>query len=185
MPDPATLQRLQSGEITVQTTRADQSGGSARFVIFIKAPVEKIWEIIFSCEHAFIFLDGLKLCEILEGDEKETLARQVVNKGWLIPTQDFTFQTLYEPFKHAEFKRLEGKPRVMEGSYDFIVMPLGVVLVHEIRIQPSIPVPRFIIRRLIRKSMPAMLACMRGLAGGSLSAELEVRDLNMCPGKTK
>jgi hypothetical protein len=183
MPDPATLQRLQSGEITVETTRSDESGGSARFAIYIQAPVEDIWAIIFSCENAFIFLDGLKVCEVLHDDGTETLTRQVVKKSWLIPTQDYTFRTLRQPYKYAEFKRVEGKPRVMEGSWEFVVMPYGVVITHEIRIQPSMPVPRFIVRHLMRNSMPEMLACMRGLAGGSPDAEYAARDLRDCPGK--
>jgi hypothetical protein len=31
--------------------------------------------------------------------------------------------------------------------------------------------------------MPEMLACIRGLAGGSVSTELEARDLGYCPGE--
>jgi hypothetical protein len=183
LPKPEILQRLRAGEIILENTRTDESGGTTRVLVFMKTPVERIWEAIYSCENAFIFLDGLKICEVLEDNGLVTLTRQVVNRGWLVPTQDYTFRTLREPFKHAEFKRTEGKPKVMEGSWDFIAMPEGVVVIHEIRIKPDMPVPRFVVRRLMRRGMPEMIACIRGLAEGSVSPELEARDLGFCPGE--
>jgi len=182
LPDPVTLERLKSGEVILETTRTDESGGAAKIVVFIQAPVEAIWDVIYSCENAFIFLEGLKLCEVLEQTSDYTVTRQVVKKGWLIPTQDYSFRTEREPFKHAEFRLVEGNLKAMEGSWDFIAMPDGVVVLHEIRIQPGVPAPRFIVRRLMRKGMPEMIACMRALAGGSGNADMKTRDLAMCPG---
>ena len=182
LPDPETLQRLKAGEVILENTRTEESGGAARIVIFMQAPVEAIWGIIYSCENAFIFLQGLKLCEVLEQTSEFTVTRQVVKKGLLIPTQDFSFRTVQEPYRHAEFSLVDGNLKVMEGNWDFIVMPDGVVIIHEIRIQPAVPAPRFLVRRLMRKGMPEMIACMRGLAGGSVSAEMKTRDLAMCPG---
>jgi len=183
LPDPETLQRLRAGEVILQTTRTDESGGAARIVIFIQAPVEAIWEVIYSCENAFIFLDGLKLCEVLEQTSEYTITRQVVKKGWLIPKQDYAFRTLREPFKRAEFELVEGNLKVMEGNWQFIVMPGGVVVTHEIRVQPEVPAPRFIVRRLMSKGMLEMMACIRGLAGGSVNPDQETRDLGFCPGE--
>lgn len=182
LPDPVTLERLRAGEVILETTRTDESGGAAKIVVFIQAPVEAIWDVIYSCENAFIFLEGLKLCEVLEQTSDYTVTRQVVKKGLLIPTQDYSFRTVREPFKHAEFRLVEGNLKAMEGSWDFIAMPDGVVVLHEIRIQPGVPAPRFIVRRLMRKGMPEMIACMRALAGGSGNADMKTRDLAMCPG---
>ena len=183
LPDPVTLERLKAGEVILETTRTDESGGAAKIAVFIQAPVEAIWDVIYSCENAFIFLDGLKLCEVLEQTSEYTITRQVVKKGWLIPKQDYSFRTLREPFKHAEFELVEGNLEVMEGSWDFIAMPQGVVVTHEIRVKPEVPAPRFVVRRLMRKGMPEMLACIRGLAGGSVSADQKIADLGLCPGK--
>ena len=182
LPDPETLQRLKTGEVILDNTRTEESGSAARIVIFIKAPVQAIWEVIYSCENAFIFLQGLKLCEVLEQTSDYTITRQVVKKGFLIPTQDYSFRTVQDPYRHAEFSLVDGNLKAMEGSWDFIVMPDGVVVIHEIRIQPEVPAPRFIVRRLMRKGMPEMIACMRALAGGSVNADMKTRDLAMCPG---
>ena len=182
LPDPETLQRLRAGEIILETTRTDESGGAARIVIFIQAPVEAIWDVIYSCENAFIFIDGLELCEVLEQTSEYTITRQVVKKGWLIPKQDYAFRTLRDPFKRAEFELVEGNLKAMEGSWEFIVTPQGVVVTHEVRVQPEAPAPRFVVRRFMRKGMSEMMACIRGLAEGSVNAGQRTADLDMCAG---
>ena len=58
----------------------------------------------------------------------------------------------------------------------------GVVVIHEFRIQPKIPTPRWLIRRGLKKDLPDMLACIRGLAGGSISVDEAGKDLARCPG---
>jgi len=185
MPDAETLTLLQSGEVAVETIRAEESGGAGRFQIFLKAPVEDIWSVIYSCEHAFIYLNGLRVCEVLEDDGINTLTRQVVKTSWLIPRQDFTFRTLREPFRRATFERTSGSPRVMEGSWEFLKVPGGVVAMHELRVKPSLPVPRFLVRHLMQRSMPKMLVCIRALSGGSLNDEQEREDFAACPNSRK
>ena len=181
LPDPDTLRQLRTGEILLENTRTDEAGVAMQVLIFMQTQVEKIWEVIYSCENAFIFLDGLKLCEVLEDDGLITLTRQVIKTGWLVPLQDFTFRTLRVPFKHVEIQRIEGKPEIIEGSWDFIAMPQGVVVIYEIRIKPDVPAPRFIVRRIMRRGILEMISCIRGLAGGSVTAEIETRDLGFCP----
>ena len=183
LPDPGTLQHLRNGEVILESTRTDESGAAAKIILFIEAPAEAIWDVIYSCENAFIFLEGLKLCEVLEQTSEYTITRQVVKKGWLIPKQDYAFRTLREPFKRAQFQLVEGNLKVMEGSWEFIAMPDGVVVIHEIRIQPEVPAPRFVVKRLMRRGMLEMMACIRGLAGGSGSAAGKTRDLGMCAGE--
>jgi hypothetical protein len=183
LPEPDTLQRLRAGEIIMEDSRTDEPGVATQALVFMNTPVERIWGVIYSCENAFIFLNGLKLCEVLEDDGLVTLTRQVVKSGWLVPEQDYTFRTLREPFKRAEIQRISGKPKEMEGIWDFIVMPGGVVVIYEIRINPDMPVPRFVMRRFMRRGVEEMITCIRGLSGGSGSAEQEAGDLGFCPGE--
>jgi len=112
------------------------------------------------------------------------LTRQVVKKGWLVPAQDYTFRTRRLPFQFAEIQKIEGNPEIMEATWDFISMPQGVVVIHEIRVKPTLPTPRFIVRRIMRRGMLEMISCIRGLAGGSATAELKTRDLGLCSGKS-
>jgi hypothetical protein len=130
-----------------------------------------------------VFVKGLKFCDVLEEEGTRTLTHQKVKTSWLVPTQDFTVETLRKPYERVDFERVSGKPRLMEGSWEFIPTDHGVVVVHELRVQPSVPVPGFIVRHLMKRSMPEMLACIRGLAGGSVSAASERLDLSSCPGQ--
>jgi len=185
LPGSDVLDRLRAGEITAESIRTDESGGAARFRIYIDAPVETIWNVIFSCDNAFIFVDGIRECDVLENDGIHTLTRQVVKTSWLLPAQDFTFRTLREPFRRAEIKRVEGSPKEMEASWEFLKFQSGVIVTHKIRIKPGFPVPRFLIRRVMRNNMPDMLACIRALANGSLDEAQRESDTASCPGKAR
>ena len=176
------LEALRAGEVTIDTIRTDESGGAARFRIYIEAPVERIWAVIYSCEDSFVFLRGLRLCEVLEDTGDMRLTRQVVKTSWLVPKQDFTFRTVHESAGQANFERIEGSPRIMEGSWSFVALDNGLVATHEIRVKPDLPVPRFIIRHLMQRSMPLMLTCIRALATGSPDEALKVQDRASCGG---
>jgi len=47
-------------------------------------------------------------------------------------------------------------------------------------VRPAAPVPRFLVRRNLRGSMPDLLACVRALANGSGSDDLRRQDLARC-----
>jgi hypothetical protein len=182
LPDPDTMSRLLAGEVVLEDTRTDEAGGAARVEILVRAPVEDIWSVIVTCENALVFVEGLKTCEVLEDSGEYAVTHQIVKKGFPIPTQDFTFETRRVPYSRMEFKLLEGNLKAMEGSWDFIEVPEGIVIIYEVRVQPGVPAPRFMVRRNMRKGMPDMLACIRGLAGGSGSEKKKAKDLDRCPG---
>jgi len=181
-PDDATLSKLIAGEIVLQDSRSDQAGGSARVLVLAQAPAKSFWDVIISCDKAFLFVAGLQNCDVLEDTGDRALVHQVVKKGWPIPTQDFVFESLREPYREISFRLVEGNLKAMEGRWQFKEIPEGLLVDYEVRIQPGIPAPRFLVRRNIRKDMPDLLACIRGLAGGSGSAERERGDLDRCPG---
>lgn len=180
--DPDLRQRLASGEIIARDTRSDGAGASGRMQLLARAPARALWEVIVSCELAFAFVDGLQRCEVLEDTGERAVVRQVVNQGWLIPTYDFVFESLRRHYRRIDVKLIEGNLKALEATWSFEETPDGTLVDYRVRIQPSLPAPRFIVRRNVNKGMPAMLACIRGLAGGSGSATLEKKDLARCPG---
>ena len=175
-------QRLASGEIIARDTSSDGAGASGRMQLLARVPARALWEVIVSCELAFAFVDGLQRCEVLEDTVERALVRQVVDQGWLIPTYDFVFESLRRHYRRIDVKLIEGNLKALEATWTFEETPDGTVVDYQVRIQPSLPAPRFIVRRNVNKGMPAMLACIRGLAGGSGSATLENQDLARCPG---
>jgi len=182
LPDLETMSRLRQGEIVAESIRVDEKGGAVKASLMIWAPVEAIWATVYSCENAFIFLAGLEICEVIEDDGVDTVTRQVINKGWPVPRQDYNFRTHRIPFTRADIHLVEGKLKFMHASWEYIKMPEAVVVIYKVRLAPDFPAPRFLVRRALKNGMTRLLACVRGLAGGSESAEREKEDLDHCPG---
>jgi ribosome-associated toxin RatA of RatAB toxin-antitoxin module len=180
--DPPLRERLLTGEIIARETSSDEAGAAGRMQVLVRTPAQAVWEVIVSCDLAFAFVAGLKECEVLEDTGDRVLVHQVVNQSWLIPTYDYVFESLRHPYQRIDVRLLEGNLKALDGHWSFEETVDGTVIDYRIRIQPSLPAPRFIVRRNINKGMPDMLACIRGLAGGSGSPALEQQDLGRCPG---
>lgn len=182
LEDPALSERLLAGEVVAMEVSSDAAGASGRMQILVNAPAPAIWDVIVSCEAAFSFVDGLQACEVLEDTGGRALVRQVVNQGWLIPTYDFVFESLRQYDERIDVRLVEGNLKALAGYWLFRETDAGTLVDYQIHIQPTLPAPRFIVRRQVRKGMPDMLACIRGLAGGSGTPALEKQDLGRCPG---
>jgi hypothetical protein len=182
LPDLETMSRLRLGEIVVESTAGEEKGGAVQASLMIWAPVKEIWTIVYSCENAFIFLAGLEVCEVLEDEGVDVVTRQVINENWPAPRQDYTFRTHSAPYTRADIKLVEGTLKFMQASWEYINMPEAVVVIYKVRLQPDFPAPRFLVRRALKTRTNGLLACIRGLVGGSGSAEREKEDLDHCPG---
>jgi ribosome-associated toxin RatA of RatAB toxin-antitoxin module len=181
-PVPFPRERLLAGEIIAREAGSDEAGAAGRMQVLVRAPAQAVWEVIVSCDLAFAFVNGLQECEVLEDMGDRALVHQVVKQSWLVPTYDFVFESLRRPYQRIDVKLLEGNLKALDGHWSFEETSDGTFIDYQIRIQPSLPAPRFIVRRNINKGMPDMLACIRGLAGGSGSPGLEQQDLARCPG---
>ena len=137
--------------------------------------------MLLGCGKAFVFVDGLEQCEILEMEETHVLVHQVVDPGILAPQQDYTYKTDLEAFASMKFNMVEGTMKTIDGSWEFFEVDEGVVLIYNMHVVSNWPVPRFLIRRSIRKSIPHMLACIRGLLNGSVNPDALRDDLDRCP----
>ena len=182
---PDQLNKLLAGEVVPHAVESGKAGGSARMKILARAPAESIWSVIISCEKAFMFVDGLEVCEVIEDNGDRALVHQVVKRGWPIPIQDFVFESLRNPHTEMSFRLVEGNLKAMEGAWQFDETAQGTLVDYQISVQPAIAAPKFIVRRNIEKGMPDLLACIRGLAGGSLSEDQARKDLQRCPGEAE
>ncbi|MEJ2401974.1 MAG: SRPBCC family protein [Xanthomonadales bacterium] len=174
--------RLAAGEVVLLDARDLGGGGAARARALVRADAEAVWRVITSCEDAFVFVDGLQRCDILEDTGRRVKVHQVIDKSWLLPRQDFVFESLREPYREIEVRLLEGNLDVLEGHWTFRPVAEGTVVEYAVRIEPSFPAPAFLVRRNISRDMPDLLACVRALAGGSGDAERTAGDRARCPG---
>ena len=184
-PDPGELSKLLDGKVLVLDSRSEKPGGTVRVRALARIPAEEVWNVIVSCERSFVFVNGLQSCEVIEDSGERALIRQVTKQGWPAPTLDFIYESMREPFSKINFSLVQGNFEAMEGSWQFMNTANGLLLDYEIRIKPELAVPDFLVSRSLRKSSPDMVACIRGLSGGSGSEKLQSSDLERCPGKSE
>lgn len=180
------MSRLQRGEILAETILAEETGGAARVIALFYSDVDTIWNTIGYCKNEFIYVRGLESCGVLIPGLQFIRKKHRVNNNWYTPTLDFTFEASRTSPTHGEFHLVEGDLKAMEGQWIFRPLPGngGIVVTHEIRIKPKIPAPRWLVRRVLKKDLPDMLACIRGLAQASGDDKLLADDLARCPGDT-
>jgi ribosome-associated toxin RatA of RatAB toxin-antitoxin module len=174
--------RLIAGEVVALDVAGDAEGGSARMQILVQAPARAVWQVIVSCDLAYRFVAGLRNCEVLEENGNRALVHQVIDQGLLMPTYDFVFESLRWPWRRIEVALVEGNLESLRGRWRFEESPEGTLVEHELQVRPSGPVPAFLVRRNIHRTMPDLLACVRGLAGGSVTEPRTEADLARCPG---
>lgn len=170
-------------EVTLEFTQTQASGGAARVSLVMFAPPEDIWAVLVSCPRSFEYVDGMRECEVLEGGLERQRVRQSVKKHWMLPQLDYEIEFLRQPYSSIEFRRVEGDLRQLEGRWSFEAIDGGRAtrVIHEIRVQPAFPVPRWLVRRSLAGDLPHMMRCLRAITGGSGSAQQEADDRARCP----
>lgn len=181
--EEALAAELLAGEILSESRHTSESGGAAWARALFHAPAERVWETVLSCEAAFVYIKGMEHCEVLEDSPERGIVHHVVDRSWLVPTQDYTFESLRNPHRGIRFRLLEGNLDILEGHWRFEARPEGLLVEYEARVKPAFPVPDFLVRHVIRKDMPNLLACIRALANGSGSPEQERKDRGLCSGE--
>ena len=174
---------LRSGKILTEYTRMDESGGAVRGSVFMHTGLEDVRAILEGCGKAFVFVDGMEQCEILEKTGEYALIRQVVDTGLFAPQLDYSYRSESRSRAQMEFNLVDGNLRVLQGGWNFVEVDGGVVAIYDMRVRLSFPLPRFMVRMSLRRMIPDMLACIRGLVDGSAGPEQKKDDLEQCPGE--
>lgn len=178
------LARLQRGEILLETIHTEKPGAAARATALLHTSATEIWNILGYCKYELIYVKGLKLCEVLDGDQFQMTVHHQMRNSWFTPTMDFIFTASRDSTGTGRATLKSGDLKVFEGQWK--LYPLegqnSVIVVHEIRVQSKIPAPRWLIRRTLHNDLPNMMSCIRGLAGASGTDRHIQRDLKRCPG---
>ena len=179
------LARLTRGEILLQIVKDDKPGAAARVTALFHTNSQAVWDIIGYCKYEFIYMRGLKACEMLDGDQFHMTMRHRIRNSWYTPTLDFTFEANREPGGDGQAHLIDGDLKILEGRWKLspIANENSVIVVHEIRIQPKLPAPEWLMRRNLQRNLPAMMACIRGLARASGDNGQIEGDLKRCPGE--
>jgi hypothetical protein len=146
-----------------------------------QTPVERLWEVLLSCELAFSYLRGMTACEILESEPRRNIVNHVVKRPWPLSPMDIVFEAHYTPYSRIEFRLVEGNLDRFDGQWRFVENPEGFILDYEVHVKPAIPAPRLLVRHSIRHRLPDLVACLRALSDGSGSEEQKAQDSERCP----
>ena len=178
------LERLRRGEILLQSIHADKPGTAARVTALLHTGVNKVWDILGHCGYELIYVKGLNICEVLEGDQFQMTVHHRVRSSWYTPTLDFVFTASRGSNGSGRASLVSGDLKVLVGQWT--LYPLAdessVIVAHEIRVQSRFPAPKWLVRRTLNNDLPDMMACIRGLASASGSDHHIQRDLKRCPG---
>lgn len=173
------MERLRAGEVVVIQSGIGESGGLVRAKVLVDAPAEIVWSVVGSCEHAMRYLHGMEECEVVVDEPRRALTHHVVDPGWLAPKADYWFETLREPYRRMDIRLTGGNLKHLEGYWQFVPMDGGLLMEHEVDLRPSIPAPRWLVRRKLKQDLPGMMTCIRGLAeeiAGVTTKESGVQD---------
>ncbi|MEM1412181.1 MAG: SRPBCC family protein [Pseudomonadota bacterium] len=182
-PGPEDWSRLQSGEIIVTDTRLDEQGGSALALAVYHVDRETLWRTIGDCNANTRFVRGLKFCEVVSESPTRAMTRQQLKAYQLLPTLDYTFETVREPFEWIRIRLIEGELEALEGSWRFQPLPDGdgVLVAHQVRVHPKLPVPRWLARRTVHRDLANLMACLRWEVKGWSDPRQRGKDREACP----
>lgn len=183
-PTPDELQRLEAGEIVVREARADAAGGGALSFAVFHVDIALLWDTIADCAANRRFVRGLRECEVEKRGAGRALTHQRLKPYALMPTLDYRFETVREPYDWIRIRLVGGDLRALEGAWRFEALHGGEawLVVHEVHVQPLLPVPRWLARRTVRRDAGDLLACLRWETRGWPDPRQRGLDRGRCPG---
>ncbi len=171
-PELSTADRaaLRQGEVLVQAMHQDERGAAMWAAIRIDASDQAIFNAIVECRRAPEYHENLKECRTLERHDDYDVVRHAVKYLWFVPRQEYIFRADYQGYRQIRFKMLRGDLKQMEGGWD--LFPLAeedaeenrFIVRYFLHVRPGFLVPRWAVRRTMKKTLPQMLAVMKDLS---------------------
>lgn len=166
--EPAVQQRLAEGQVVVQAAGAIDSAaprGRVRAAVRIPASAEAIWRVMTDCAQAPLYVPGLKRCRRVDAapDGSWEDIEHVVRYSWLLPPVRYVFRAQYQPPRRLDFHRISGDLREETGIWLLTATPDGAATIveYEVYLDPGFWIPHFLVTRMLRKDVPAVLSGLR------------------------
>lgn len=162
--DWADRSSLSAGDILVNVVEAGPFRGHVQAAIAIDATPEEIWWVVTDCNKAPEFVPGVLSCERLEVIEpgRLELFRQTVKYSWYLPRLEYEFRLEYFPYEQLNFRRVSGSLKRLDGTWWLEPITENETLVfYSLDLDPGFLVPKFLVRKALRKDLPKVLAALR------------------------
>lgn len=165
-PDLGWIDRdaLAAGAIAVRTSN-DSGTITVDTAALIDAGPQQIWSVLTECEVAPDYVPNVVACEHVERLDggRADLFVQTIKPIFFIPRFEYVFRLDYTPYERIDMRRISGGPiDRMEGTWWFLRQPDGsVLLVHSLEVEPSVPIPRFLLRSTMRRDLMKIMEAIR------------------------
>ena len=160
-------EELQSGRILVDFGEDQRYRGRIRAAVRIDATAEQVWAILEDCENAPEYVPNVMTCELVETLEQQNaqIFRQRIKPRWYLPSFEHEFRLDYEPYTKIDVNRVSGPLGKLEGTWRLLPSDGGgIILIYSLNFEPGLPVPRFIVGRILGHDFPVILAAVRDRA---------------------
>lgn len=166
LPNEQQRQKILAGEVISIPVHTDEKGGTVWGAIRIDAPARDIFNSIVYCNGKTSAHKTMRNCKTIEKDAEHEIAEHQIKYHWLVPRQKYLFRGDYTGFTRIRFRVLEGDLKKLDGGWDlFPIENTGAYLVrYYATIQPRLPTPKWLIRKSLKKEIPAMLKVMKELS---------------------
>jgi ribosome-associated toxin RatA of RatAB toxin-antitoxin module len=166
-------EEFQAGQIPVNFGNDQSYQGYIRAAILIAAPAERVWAILEDCENAPEYVPNVLTCELVETLEQQNaqIFRQRIRPRWYLPSFEHEFRLDYQPYTRIDVNRVSGPLGKLEGVWRLLPATRGdTILTYSLNFEPGLPVPRFIVGRILGHDLPVILAAVRDRAEATRSS---------------
>lgn len=165
-PDLSWINRdaLRAGQVEIRTGKRGPLVVTVDAAIQIKAKPKAIWHVLTACGIAPKYVPNVVSCSLIQtsDDGRTQLFLQKVKPAFFLPSFEHVFRLHYEPYTRIDVTRVSGPIAVMQGSSWLLKQPDGtVILYHYLEVDPGVPVPRFIVRAILKRNIPRVLTAVR------------------------
>lgn len=166
---------LASGAVAVHSiVDGRRSRGTVEAAIRIHAGAREIWPFITQCRYAAWLIRGLTRCRILQRAPDGSWAdiEHVIHYSLFTPTMHSIFRAEFHPPYRMDFHRIGGNLEQEVGSWT-LVPSAGdaTTVVYRVSLQPGFWIPKFMVRRMLHKQLPAALRSLRKHVQDSAATE--------------
>lgn len=150
-----------TGEIVLQTGK-DDDAVTVDAALRVRAPKEKIRDVLRACEVAPEYTPNIVACRRLDSPDnsQSEMFVQTVKPAFFVPRFEHVFRLDYFPSR-VEVHRVSGPIAELDGTWWFIDDGDAVLLVYSLRLRLGLPVPKFFVRSSLRRDVPAILGAVR------------------------
>jgi hypothetical protein len=174
---PATQAQLNAGQVIVQSGfDAKQARVNVDAAIRVHATAQTLWPLITRCDSASLLIPGLKHCKELSSAPDGTWAvvEHDIKVAALLPTVHSVYRADYHAPYRMNFHRIAGDMKDEVGVW--LLQPSAdgqsTTIEYRVAMQPGFFVPHGMVRRSLKKQLPAALVALRKRAEHPSSAAL-------------